>query len=164
MKCDIKIKYDDSPASNTTNVILIQVTVDNRIFEDILDIHEFFKSLLIEGVYEYFTCSCGVFGCGGFYTKIEHTDDSYVLKNLYTPEEEFSEEDILESFVSQINWENIISVAEVIIDSLTEYFKNNIGVDLSVGVVGKLINNDTVMRFKDSYDEVKALRSNKKHL
>ncbi|MFE5318358.1 hypothetical protein ACFQ88_06590 [Paenibacillus sp. NPDC056579] len=49
----------------------------NKLNEDEVFVEEeFFKSLLNPGKYPLFTCTCGIFGCGGYYVQVIHDGNS----------------------------------------------------------------------------------------
>ncbi|MDQ0914561.1 hypothetical protein [Paenibacillus sp. V4I5] len=51
---------------------------DIRLNEDedeVFVVTEFYNSLTSQGKFPMFTCSCGIFGCGGFYIDVHYKDD-----------------------------------------------------------------------------------------
>jgi hypothetical protein len=54
---------------------------DIRLNEDedeVFVVTEFFNSLTSQGKFPMFTCSCGIFGCGGFHIDVRYKDDSVI--------------------------------------------------------------------------------------
>ncbi|WP_430883362.1 hypothetical protein [Fusibacter sp. JL216-2] len=154
----VEIEVEESPVSNTGSAIFVTLVADGKKMEDILDIHEFYRSLSNEGVFEYFTCTCGIFGCGGFYSKVKHTESAYVLENLYAPENDFVEDEMLESFTYEVSWSNILEVAEEVYKSIEAYFSNNVGGELTVGVAGGYLK-PYLSEFRNQTDTVKAQKT-----
>lgn len=48
----------------------------NKLDEDEVFVEDvFFNSLLYSGKYPMFTCTCGIFGCGGYYVDVVHNNE-----------------------------------------------------------------------------------------
>ncbi|CAH1207358.1 hypothetical protein PAECIP111892_02859 [Paenibacillus auburnensis] len=54
----------------TINLYVNEVRLNED--DEIFVVTEFFKSLAQQGEFPMFTCSCGNFGCGGFYIKVNY--------------------------------------------------------------------------------------------
>lgn len=61
----------------------IEVNVNNRKFDEdeVFVANVFFESLLNPGKYPMFTCTCGIFGCGGYYVDVAHRDQ-YIIWSI----------------------------------------------------------------------------------
>ncbi|MEK3786894.1 hypothetical protein [Paenibacillus sp. FSL K6-1230] len=59
---------------------------ENKLDEDeVFVVEEFFKSLLNPGIYPLFTCTCGIFGCGGYYVEVIHEADRIIWLTEQSP-------------------------------------------------------------------------------
>lgn len=81
----------------------------NEDAEEVFVITEFFNSLTDEGKFPMFTCSCGIFGCGGFYIDVRHKTESVI----WVTEQSTNKKHIFTR-------ENIRFVAEELIHKLSE--------------------------------------------
>ncbi|MDQ0114040.1 hypothetical protein [Paenibacillus harenae] len=81
----------------------------NEHADEVFVITEFFNSLACERKFPMFTCSCGIFGCGGFYIDVYHKKESVI----WCTEQSSNKKHIFSR-------ENIRFVAEELIDKLTE--------------------------------------------
>ncbi|MFC3801923.1 hypothetical protein [Cohnella sp. GCM10012308] len=74
--------------------LLVNEVKINEDADEVFVISEFFNSLATDGKFPMFTCSCGVFGCGGFYIDVHHkrrivtwiTEQSTDKKHVFTSE------------------------------------------------------------------------------
>ncbi|MDI4644279.1 hypothetical protein [Cohnella hashimotonis] len=99
----------------------------NEDSDEVFVISEFFNSLAADGRFPMFTCSCGIFGCGGFYIDVHHkknsvtwvTEQSTDKKHLFTSD-------------------NIRFVAEELIRKLSEVndlrIKNNLNANYDIQI------------------------------
>lgn len=53
--------------------------------DEVFVVDVFFQSLLAPGKYPMFTCTCGIFGCGGYYVDVYHKDHSMIWITEQTP-------------------------------------------------------------------------------
>ncbi|WP_334076638.1 hypothetical protein [Paenibacillus sanfengchensis] len=53
--------------------------------DEVFVVDVFFQSLLAPGKYPMFTCTCGIFGCGGYYVDVYHEDHSVIWITEQTP-------------------------------------------------------------------------------
>lgn len=74
----------------------------------------FFDILENEGKFPMFTCTCGIFECGGYYVEVYHHKEEVT----WITEKEYIEDDSKSKFL--FSWENIISVADILIQRLDE--------------------------------------------
>ncbi|MGF6355804.1 hypothetical protein ABIE27_003719 [Paenibacillus sp. 4624] len=76
-----------------------------------LDEHEifledvYFNSLLYPGRYPMFTCTCRIFGCGGYHVEVVHTQDTLMWRMEQSP---FMDKTIRGSNEFVFSWSNII--------------------------------------------------------
>src|SRR5579872_4127979 len=59
--------------------------VNGQELPEVLDIGVFFGALTGAGVRPLFTCTCGVFGCGGYYIGGARTAEAWIWRNRYPP-------------------------------------------------------------------------------
>ncbi|WP_240480079.1 hypothetical protein [Paenibacillus fonticola] len=78
---------------------------------------EFFKSLLHPGKYPMFTCTCGIFGCGGYHVEVIHGDKSVIWLTEQSP---FEDRSIKSSNKFIFSWDQIIRFSE----ELVQKFEN----------------------------------------
>ncbi|WP_052714227.1 hypothetical protein [Paenibacillus dauci] len=90
----------------------------NKLAEDeILVIDEFFDSLLRPGKYPLFTCTCGIFGCGGYYVEVIHDTHSITWITEQSP---FEDQLISTSKEFVFSRNHIVEVAEELRQKLNE--------------------------------------------
>src|SRR5918911_3209724 len=61
--------------------------VNGQELPEVLDIDVFFEALAGTGVLPLFTCTCGVFGCGGYYIGVARTAEAWIWRNRYAPDD-----------------------------------------------------------------------------
>lgn len=115
----------DSPAHvDYIQTISVSLEINNKKIGDQLDIHELFSRLDQTGKLPLFTCTCGVFGCGGHFIEVYYKDSKIKLKNLYPAIDLFNE-----GLKTELNYEfsieiwinllgNIIEIIEFLVQSL----------------------------------------------
>jgi hypothetical protein len=77
----------------------------------------FFESLLNPGEYPMFTCTCGIFGCGGYYVGVAHDNETMIWTTQQSPFEDITLKST-NRFV--FSWSNIIDFTEELILGLEE--------------------------------------------
>lgn len=86
---------------------------ENKLDEDeVFVVEEFFKSLLNPGRYPLFTCSCGVFGCGGYYVEVVHETEGIIWLTEQSP---FNDHTIESSNKFIFSWVQIIKFSKGLI-------------------------------------------------
>jgi hypothetical protein len=77
--------------------------------DEVFVVTEFFDSLTHQGKFPMFTCSCGIFGCGGFYVDVKYKKKTVIwgIEQSSYKEHIFTEE-------------NIVLIAKELIEKLTE--------------------------------------------
>ena len=117
MSVDISKKYKNI----SKNKRVLAPVIDERIYlyvngirlnedeEAVFVVAEFFNSLTQQGKFLMFTCSCGIFDCGGFYV-----DVLYKKKAVIWSLEQSSYEEYI------FPGENIVLIANKLIENLTE--------------------------------------------
>ena len=110
-RLSVDIDHEEAPTNGIS--MYIDVYVDDKIMDDILDIEVFFDAIEKNGRYPLFTCTCGCFGCGGYYVDIECTEDAWIMKNKYHPHDERI---LVEEFEYRFTWTQVCLVATQIKD------------------------------------------------
>jgi hypothetical protein len=61
------------------------------------------------GRYQLFTCTCGIFGCGGYWVDVECTKEAWIWKNGFYPadEDEPEEQWLMYEFDYRIPWSQV---------------------------------------------------------
>lgn len=129
-------EYSESSADSNLMSIFIDVKFEDTKMKDILDIEGFFNSILEEGYQSLFTCSCGNFGCGGYYVKVIHGEHGIRLVNSYKPNDFPSEKDKIDSFEFNISWEDLYIMASSVLEYMNDIRCKNPGFDLCSGTYG----------------------------
>ncbi|KWX75903.1 hypothetical protein AMQ84_16240 [Paenibacillus riograndensis] len=90
----------------------------NKLDEDEVFVEdEFFTSLLCPGKYPMFTCTCGIFGCGGYYVEVIHGIESLFWLTEQNP---FSDRSIKTPNKFSFSWSQIMNFSEELIQKLEE--------------------------------------------
>lgn len=103
--------HEESVASNNLISLYIEVEFEGQKMKDILDADSLFSMIESDGFIPLFTCRCGFFGCGGCYVKITHTPKGIVLNNTYKPVDNPTEKDLVNTFQSDLTWEDLYFIA-----------------------------------------------------
>jgi hypothetical protein len=85
--------------------------------DEVFVIDEFFNSLLYPAKYPMFTCTCGIFGCGGYYVEVRHVEETVIWQTEQHP---FSDKSIKSSNKFIFPLSNIIDFAEELVRKLAE--------------------------------------------
>lgn len=139
----LTIRYEESPASNNGIGIWVQVAAGEYVFPDILDIDAFFCAIETgeRGLVPLFTCSCGSFGCGGYYIASEPHADGWVWANHYHP----LEETLIRETRHLVAWADVRRAVGELVATLdeiqhahpqAELFSGTYGLDLSTRIAG----------------------------
>lgn len=64
-----------------------------------------------------FTCTCGIFGCGGYYVDVVHNNETMIWTTEQSP---FMDSTIKSSNIFVFLWTNIIEFTEEFIQGLAE--------------------------------------------
>ncbi|MBE0339529.1 MAG: hypothetical protein ACQEXV_00535 [Bacillota bacterium] len=75
--------------------------------DEVFVITEFFNSLAQQGKFPMYTCSCGIFGCGGFYVNVLYEKDTVIWD---------TEQSSIKKFI--FSKENVLHFAEELIEKL----------------------------------------------
>jgi hypothetical protein len=132
----IQIEMEKSPASNNALSIFVQLLINNKKMNDILDIDAFFDLLINQGASPLFTCTCGNFGCSGYYVQILHQDKGILLKNSYYPDAQWNREKVIEKFEYFICWNNVNHIAKKLLRFLNQVVKQYPHFEIYSGVFG----------------------------
>ncbi|WP_411347613.1 hypothetical protein [Paenibacillus sp. WLX2291] len=68
--------------------LLVYINGNKLAHDEILVVEEFFNTLLRPGIYPLFTCSCGIFGCGGYYVEVIHEGQNITWRTEQIPFED----------------------------------------------------------------------------
>lgn len=91
---------------------------ENKLGEDeVFVVEEFFKSLLNPGVYPLFTCTCGIFGCGGYYVEVIHEAERVIWLTEQSP---FDDRTIESSNKFIFSWDQIIEFSRDLIQKFED--------------------------------------------
>lgn len=116
----LEFEFEESPASDTAIALYISVCFHGVTMKHILDVEEFFNSLEQPGFNPLFTCSCGNFGCGGYYIEVIHKNTGLILKNSYNPLEAPGQSSMIERFEFMFSWQDVIFMGKQIQGILLE--------------------------------------------
>lgn len=108
----------------------------------------FFESLCYPGHYPMFTCTCGIFGCGGYYVDVVHDNEAMIWTTQQSP---YEDKTIKSTNRFVFSWSNIIDFSEKLIQRLEE-------------LQSLMISNELEFRFdlekyKDIIQEIKIKRT-----
>ncbi|WP_219836078.1 hypothetical protein [Paenibacillus sp. R14(2021)] len=95
----------------------ILVFINQHELDDVFVLEDYFKSLNHEGKYPMFTCSCGIFGCGGFYVHVTHSKDYITWRTDHSP---FKDIEIRSANLFKFTWKEMIRFSEELINQLNE--------------------------------------------
>jgi len=109
----------------------------------------FFESLRNPGKYPMFTCTCGIFGCGGYYVDVVHKDKTIIWTTHQSP---FEDSAIKSTNRFVFLWSNIIDFSEELIRGL-EQLK-------SLMVTNKLDFRFDLEKYKEILQEKKGAKTN----
>lgn len=87
----------------------------------------FFNSLRYPGKYPMFTCTCGIFGCGGYEVDVVHYNDTLSWTTEQSP---FADKTIKTSNVFVFTWNNMIQFSEKLIQRLEDLKRLRLSHDL----------------------------------
>ncbi|AKG36177.1 hypothetical protein [Paenibacillus durus] len=120
----------------------------HKLYEDEVFVEDvYFKSLLYPGKYPMFTCTCGIFGCGGYYVNVVHNYETMIWTTQQSP---FMERTIKSSNKFVFSWRNIIEFTEELIQRLEEL--------KSLMISNKLEFRYDLEKYKDIMQEIKIKR------
>ncbi len=110
--------------------LYVSAVVNGQELPDILDIDVFFDALTGSGPLPLFTCTCGVFGCGGYYVGVARGDDAWMWRNRYAPDDEPNPGYVMEVGELRFAWPEVRAVATALLDTLHTLQRNKPGVRL----------------------------------
>ena len=110
--------HEESPAAEKLISIFIEVEFEKNKMKDILNIDGLFSAVQKQGFQPLFTCSCGTFGCGGYYINVSHSDNEIVFRNIYKPVEEPNEAYLIEAFECALSWEDLYFIVSEVYEKL----------------------------------------------
>jgi hypothetical protein len=114
----------------------VRVSVNAKLLPDILDVNEFYQSLLKSGQYPLFTCVCGDFGCSGYYVDIECTDLAWTVKNRYDP---LDSAKLVEGIWYDIAWSQLEELVLHLSETIKAFRQQHPGTVVGVGEMGRVL-------------------------
>ncbi|MOA09204.1 hypothetical protein D3C78_1290180 [compost metagenome] len=105
--------------------ILLYINGSKLDEDEVFVVEEFFKSILNPGIYPLFTCTCGIFGCGGYYVEVIHEFESVIWLTEQSP---FDDRTVKSSNKFIFSWEQILNFSEELLQKF-EKLKNIMSVN-----------------------------------
>ncbi|HEX9063369.1 MAG TPA: hypothetical protein VF941_24620 [Clostridia bacterium] len=127
---DVKKEYKNISKHKRELTQIVYSDINLFINELLLDkdvvfvVDEFFDSLTKEGEYPMFTCTCGIFECGGYNVDVFHKKDLIVW---VTEEIPFQDKSIESSNRFTFSWDNTIDFAKQLAAKLNDL--NNLRIE-----------------------------------
>jgi hypothetical protein len=110
--------------------------VNGRELPDVIDIDVFFEALTGSGPLPLFTCTCGVFGCGGYYVGVARDDSAWIWRNRYAPDDEPNLGHVTEVGELRFAWPEVRAVATDLLATLRALQRDKPGVRLMAASTG----------------------------
>lgn len=110
--------------------------VDGLELPEVLDSDVFSEALTGTGVLPLFTCTCGVFGCGGYYSGVAHTADAWIWRNRYPPDAAPNPAHVMEVGELGFAWPQVRAVATDLLATLHRLQRDKPGVRLTAASTG----------------------------
>ncbi len=110
--------------------------VNGQELPHVLDIDVFFEALTGSGPLPLFTCTCGVFGCGGYYIGVAYGDNAWIWRNRYAPDDEPNPGHIMEVGELRFAWPEVRAMAMDLLTTLRALQRDKPGVRLMVAYTG----------------------------
>ena len=110
--------------------------VNGQELPEVLDIDVFFEALAGTGVLPLFTCTCGVFGCGGYYIGVVCTAEAWIWRNRYAPDDAPNPAHVIEVGELRFAWPEVRSVATDLLATLHTLQREKPGVRLMAASTG----------------------------
>lgn len=131
--------------------IFIVIVNDEKCDEDeVFVIDQFFESLLHVGDFPMFTCTCGIFGCGGYFVNVAHTSEGITWKTERTPFKELQHQEQPTKF--NFTWEVITKATQQLLSLLEDlhnvHIEHSLKFDYDIKAYEKM--NDELILFVDS--------------
>lgn len=92
--------------------ILLYINGSKLDEDEVFEVDEFFKSILNPGIYPLFTCTCGIFDCGGYYVEVIHEIEGVIWLTEQSP---FNDRTIKSSNKFTFSWDQILHFSEELI-------------------------------------------------
>lgn len=146
---------EESPAGDNLISLFIEVEFEKKRMRDILNIDGLFAAIKSEGYKPLFTCSCGVFSCGGYYVFVTHLADGATLKNAYKPVNEPREQNLIEQFEYELSWKDFYFIASEVYERLCDLKSQYPKREICAGTFGPDLSN----RLSEYGELLKQLRS-----
>jgi len=133
----VALTHEESPASNDGIGVSATLMLNYAPLPYVLDINQFFEAVVLISWspvrLPLFTCTCGVFGCGGYYVDVECTTQAWVLRNRYHPDTE----ELLEEMEYWLSWRQVHEVADELVTVLRAVHAHRPTAQLTSGAHGQ---------------------------
>ncbi len=113
--------------------LFIQVYINGNDLPGILNVEEFFAVKQQNGFVPLFTCGCGDFDCGGYYTNVSCTDAALILRNGY----HCFNRSLQAEFEYHLDWQQVRGIAEEILTFLQKLHARNPRAYVTTGYTGE---------------------------
>jgi hypothetical protein len=110
--------------------------VNGQDWPEVLDIDVFFLALTGTGVLPLFTCTCGVFGCGGYYIGVACTAEAWIWRNRYSPDDTPNPAHVIDVGELLFAWPRVRPVAADLLATLQTLQRDTPGVRLMAASTG----------------------------
>ncbi len=159
LKFNIEVKKEYKNVSKYKRILQpviytnIGVFINDKKLDDVFVIDCFFDSLFKEDTYPMFTCTCGVFGCGGYYVKVTNSEVGMIWETQQSPFVDAPVEEVNKSFNFIFSWSNIINFAEDLILNLKKL--NNLRIENKLDAIIDEIHvyEINVEKLKEKYED-----------
>jgi len=132
----LNFEHEESVASDKLISLFIVVEFERRKMKYPLDINGLFSAAQHEGFQPIFTCSCGTFGCGGYYMNVSHSENGIVLRNFYKSVDAPTEADLIEDIEYELSWEDLYFMISEVYKKLAWLTKQYPEYDVCSGTFG----------------------------
>lgn len=133
---ELVFNHEESVASDNLISLFIVVEWEKRKMKYPLDINGLFSAAQYEGYQPIFTCSCGTFGCGGYYMSVSHLEKGITFRNLYKPVDAPTEADLIEALEYELSWEDLYFMISEVYEKLAWLTEQYPDYDVCSGTFG----------------------------
>lgn len=128
-----RMKITIEQESVDDGAMFIQVYINSNSLPGILNVEEFLAVKQQNGLVPLFTCGCGEFDCGGYYTNVSCTATALILRNGY---HRFNRS-LQAVFEYHLDWQQVRRIAEEILIYLQKIHTHNPRADVTTGYAGE---------------------------
>jgi hypothetical protein len=127
---DFTLKFDQigSQPDGSLNVCA-RAVVNGKELPEVLGLCTMLSAIEKSGRYPLFYCTCGDFGCGGYWVDVECTKDAWIWRNGYYPadEDEPEQQWPMYEFEYRIPWSQVRAAIAQTCDEIVEVRENRGG-------------------------------------